>query len=313
MTAADLIPARFVAQVVDYPPEAGPDGDDWVAALPRLLDGLLADWRLEPVGATLWGRYSVVIPVRDAEAAAHGDAPPSAMLRVSFPRYAGAGDHVALRRWAGRGAASLLRADPHRHALLLERLDHTRDLRPIPADDACRVLGELHARLAIPAPPNLTRLSDRAAVMAETLDSAPDVLPRRFIDQARGLLRELTRSPSLDDTVVHTALTSRKVLAGQRDPWLAISPEALAGEPAYAMAPAIADRPHELGTGLSVRATLRRRLDIVCETAGVDEGRARAWTIVREVLAAISVGHRPAPETSARISLAVAICKAMND
>ncbi len=32
-----------------------------------------------------------------------------------------------------------------------------------------------------------------------------------------------------------------------------------------------------------VRGALRRRLSVVCEHGGIDEDRARAWTIVREV------------------------------
>jgi len=64
----------------------------------------------------------------------------------------------------------------------------------------------------------------------------------------------------------------------------------------------------ELGTGSSVRWNLRRRLEIVCEHAEIDEARAKAWTIVREVDNATD----PA-EGSARAGLAVAIIKAMND
>ena len=67
----------------------------------------------------------------------------------------------------------------------------------------------------------------------------------------------------------------------------------------------------ELGSGSQIRWSLRRRLEIVCERAGIDEGRARAWTIVREADNAVDL----AGDASAhdRISLAVMIIKAMND
>jgi streptomycin 6-kinase len=81
-----------------------------------------------------------------------------------------------------------------------------------------------------------------------------------------------------------------------------------AGDRAFEVAPALWNRADELGTGSSVRWNLRRRLEIVCEHAGIDEERAKAWTIVREVDNATD----PA-EGSGRASLAVAIIKAMND
>jgi streptomycin 6-kinase len=68
-----------------------------------------------------------------------------------------------------------------------------------------------------------------------------------------------------------------------------------------------------------VRWSLRRRLEIICERAGLDEGRARAWTIVREadnaLDAAEGLANGPAEDAWAhdRISLAVTVIKAMND
>ena len=66
-----------------------------------------------------------------------------------------------------------------------------------------------------------------------------------------------------------------------------------------------------------MRWSLRRRLEIICERAGIDEGRARAWTIVREADNALEVaGSEGVPldaDARDRISLAVTIIKAMND
>ncbi len=67
----------------------------------------------------------------------------------------------------------------------------------------------------------------------------------------------------------------------------------------------------ELGTGAQIRWSLRRRLEIICERSGIDEGRARAWTIVREADNAVDLAGDPGARD--RISLAVMIIKAMND
>ena len=50
-----------------------------------------------------------------------------------------------------------------------------------------------------------------------------------------------------------------------------------------------------------------RRLEVVCEHAGIDPDRARAWTIVRAVDNARVMAH-----DRERVSLAMAIVKAMN-
>ncbi|MEO7061212.1 MAG: aminoglycoside phosphotransferase family protein, partial [Lapillicoccus sp.] len=131
-------------------------------------------------------------------------------------------------------------------------------------------------------------------------------LPRRFVDQARRLAGELAADPAVDARLLHTDLHYENVLRSTRQPWLAIDPKPMAGDRAFEVAPAVWNRGDELGTGSSVRWLLRRRLEVVCEAAGIDEDRAKAWTIVRVV---DNARDEPPPG----ISRAVAVLKAMND
>ena len=110
------IPAAFLARA-----ESQAGWGDWVARLPRLLRELLEEWQLRPDGVTLSGQCAVVVPVRMAD-----DRP--AALKVTWPHWEAETEHLALRAWDGDGAVRLYRADPHRLALLLERLDDGRDL-----------------------------------------------------------------------------------------------------------------------------------------------------------------------------------------
>ena len=107
------------------------------------------------------------------------------------------------------------------------------------------------------------------------------------------------------------------MLGAYRAPWLAIDPKPMAGDVAFEVAPALWNRADELGTGSQVRWSLRRRLEIICERAGIDEGRARAWTIVREADNALDCADNAGTSTTSsardRISLAVMIIKAMNE
>ncbi|MDV3223437.1 aminoglycoside phosphotransferase family protein [Intrasporangium sp.] len=313
----DLIPLHFAHHIAGFAADGYVSGVDWLEGLPGLLRGLLDEWELEPVGRSMSGHCSVVVPVRlvgagrsPVEDHAPGGSTPHAVLKVSWPHPEAATEALALQTWNGHGAVRLLRADPARFALLLERLD-TEDLTTRPVDDACAVIGDLLTTLRRPAHPRVPRLADYAARQADELRVAPPVIPRRYLDQAAALARELVTRPPAEERLLHTDLHYANVLAAARAPWLAIDPKPMAGDPAFEVAPALWNRPDELGTGSQVRWSLRRRLEIICEHAGIDEGRARAWTIVREADNAVDAALDPAGRD--RVSLAVMIIKAMND
>jgi streptomycin 6-kinase len=315
----DLIPAHFAHAVSGYQPDGYESGDDWIDALPGLIRDLLAEWELEPIGRSSSGVCAVAVPVRLLGTGrdlvgVSGDG----VLKLTWPHPESATEHLALQTWDGDGAVRLVRADPARFALLLERL-HTRDLSRVEIDDACVVIGGLLARLDRPAHPRVPTLAAYARRQADELRAAPAVLPRRYLDQAASLATELVERPTADDRLLHTDLHYTNVLGAYRAPWLAIDPKPMSGDPAFEVAPVLWNRADELGTGSQIRWSLRRRLEIVCERAGLDEGRARAWTIVREADNALDAAGQLTGDDAAdawahdRISLAVTIIKAMND
>ena len=301
-----LVPSAFAERVATYPPDpldpTGPlsvSGADWLDGLPRLLQTLVVDWDLAVDGSARTGACSVVVPVRSPTG--------SAMLKVCWPHTEARTEHLALRRWGGHGAVRLLRADPSRFAMLLERLDPDTDLSGMPVEPACGVIGELLARLRVPALPQVPTLTAYALRQADKLARAPHVLPRRFVAQARDVAEQLAAEPG-DAVLLHTDLHFANVLAGRREPWLAIDPKPMAGDPAFEVAPVLCNRADEpLGGAGSMRTGLVRRLEIVCERAGIDPARARAWTILREADNAVELAKDPN-----RVTLAVAIIKAMN-
>jgi streptomycin 6-kinase len=232
-------------------------------------------------------------------------------LKLTWPHPEATHEHLALRYWAGRGAVRLLTVDPPRWALLLERLDPDHDLGAEPIFDACKTIGTLLAELDRPAPAQLERLSQHASRWVMTLQGARRVLPQRFLVRAGGLAGELAADPGVDARMVHTDLHFANVLAGGRQPWLAIDPKPLAAEPAFAVAPALWNRWPEAAAADDTRGHLRRRLEIICESAGIDPDRAMAWTLVREAVNAVWAAAQPDSATPARIAAAVTIMKAM--
>jgi streptomycin 6-kinase len=93
------------------------------------------------------GWTALVVPVTT-------DAGEPAVLKLVCPGEEEEHEHLALQRWGGEGAVRMLRADPARRALLLERL-HRRDLTGLPDLNACEIVAGLYARLHVPALPQL--------------------------------------------------------------------------------------------------------------------------------------------------------------
>lgn len=265
------IPARFRARA-----ESQAHWSDWYAELPRLLRGVLADWQLRPDGAALSGDCAVVVPVRTSEGRA-------AALKVGWPHWEAETEHLALRAWDGDGAARLYRADPHRFALLLERLEAGRDLTTVPVLEASEIIGGLYARLHRPALPQTRRLSDMCRDWQRRMGALTEsgLVPRRLSTQAASLLGSFSEDDGVDVALVHTDLHHHNVLAAEREPWLAIDPKPLAGDPAYEVAPVLWNRWDEaLATNNAREATLAKMFTII-DVAGLDEDRVRDWVVVR--------------------------------
>lgn len=257
-------------------------GDDWATwldALPRLVDELVEEWELRPQGPVWNGYCSVAIPVRTASRQA-------AVLKVGLPDEESAPEAVALQRWQGRGAVRLLRADPARRALLLERLSRT-DLSDHWDQQACEIVAGLYAQLHVPVMPQLPSQRARVQRWAEQLraDAREVPIPRRMVDEALTLARDLTAEP--DRCVIHGDLHYANVLLGSRDGedhWFATDPKPANGEPAYELEPMLRNRFEEYGQVSSVRDDVRRRFHALIDVAGIEEDRARGWVIVRSVL-----------------------------
>lgn len=306
--AAALVPEEFRAFVRRFTAEdgavGGPSGAQWSDSLPRLLAEVLDDWQLTPLAAGSTGWTAVVVPVlRDGERFA---------LKLVWPHVEARDEPLVLRHWDGHGAARLVTADPTRGALLLEALDASRDLRSLDIDEACAVTGDLLRQLHVPAPPGLRTLSEFAVQQAAKIAASDGLLPRRMADRACALVRELTADPACDATLVHTDLHYENVLASLpgagRPSWLAIDPHPMAGHPGFEIQPLLRNRVDELGTGSSFRYLARRRLEIACETAGIDEDEALAWNYVHSAMEALWAAEDDNHED---LTLQVALLKAL--
>ncbi len=225
-----MTPARLPDGVLGMA-RRGPDWADWVYRLPKLLSDLLEEWQLRMDGWMMHGFVALVVPVRTA-----GDTP--AVLKVSFPEEETEHEHLALQHWAGRGAVRLLRADPKRSAMLLERL-HQERLDLVGDLEACEVVAGLYGLVHVAALPQLRPLTTYVARSVDRLAALPRnaPLPRRLVEQAITLAGDFAKDQATTGTMIHGDLHYLNVMAADRAPWLVIDPKPLDGDPHYEPAP----------------------------------------------------------------------------
>ncbi|MFF8966242.1 aminoglycoside phosphotransferase family protein [Streptomyces globisporus] len=273
--AVGEIPQRLVAS---YATGFGEEGRAWIAGLPRLAADLLERWQLRRDGVIRSGQASLVLPVLRHDGT-------RAVLKLQLPREETTAALIGLRTWNGDGMVRLLDHDPASSSMLLERLDGARTLASIDDDDvAMGILAGLHARLvAVPAPQGLRGLGEVAAAM---LEQVPQAVARLTDPADRDLLRgwasavaELADEPG--DRLLHWDLHYDNVLAAEREPWIAIDPEPLAGDPGFDLWPALDSRWDDVVAKGEPLRVVRRRFDLLTDTLGLDRARAAGWTLGR--------------------------------
>ena len=265
----------------------------------------LDQWELTVDGPARSGSGSTVVPVRTSEGT-------PAVLKIATSNAGSDHEHLVLRRWGGAGAVRLLRADPRRHALLLERLG-PQNLDTLCDVEACEVMAALYLRIHVPALPQLRSLTTDLDLWArefgELARGAP--IPRRLVEQAIVHGRELAADPEGGAVVLHGDLHYGKVLAGEREPWLAIGPKPVNGDPHFEIAPMLWHRWDELEG--NIRAGIRTRFYALVDAAGLDEARARAWVLVRVVHRAVCVLNDESHSAAVELTRCIALAKAIQD
>jgi streptomycin 6-kinase len=194
---------------------------EWLDALPGLAAECAAAWALEleePYETPL----SLVVPAGDA------------VLKLNAPSHFEA-DHEAdaLARWDGRGAVRLLARDDERRALLVERCVPGTPLS-VSGEDETAVIVDVLARLPYdPGPARVfRRLADEAerwiAEVPERYERGGRPFERTLLDAAVEVFRSVDPDA---DRLVNQDLHAWNILRATREPWLAIDPKPLVGEP----------------------------------------------------------------------------------
>ena len=262
----------------------GVAGGAWLQRLPGLIADCERRWSLKVGAAFEPLSHNYVAPATRADGT-------KTVLKIGVPTNELSAEIEALRHFAGCGSVRLLDADPDWGALLLERVVPGTPLTDLADDDQATLdAAQVMRQLSHPAPPghSFASVADWAAVLSRLrarFGGTTGPLPAVLVDRAERLFAELVASMG-QPVLLHGDLHHENILAAQRQPWLAIDPKGVTGEPEYEVGALLRNPMPQLLAMPHPEHVLARRMDILAESLGFDRGRLRAWGLAQAVLAA---------------------------
>jgi streptomycin 6-kinase len=277
-----VIPQQLARNNIDV---YGQQGTEWVEKLPAIIEECARRWSLE-VDAPFPGlSYNYAAPARRADGT-------PAVLKVGFPSRELKTEIEALRVYDGRGVVQLYEADFAVGAMLLEHIRPGTQLRTLQDDQqATSIAAEVMRKLWQPAPevhsfPSVADWAGRGMrLLREQFGGTTGPFPERLVVMAERLFNELldTMEPSV---ILHGDLQHYNILAAERQPWLAIDPKGVVGEPAYEVGALLRNPSPHVYEWPDLQQTLERRVDQLSEELGFSKERIKGWGIAQAVLSA---------------------------
>jgi streptomycin 6-kinase len=172
--------------------------------------------------------------------------------------------------------------------LLLERLKPGVMLSTVPDDESATAIdAQVMRQLWRPAPvehnfPTVARWAKGLERLRAEFKGGTGPFPAKLVEQAERLFVELIDTMG-QPVLLHGDLHHFNILSAQREPWLAIDPKGLVGEPAYEIGALLRNPTRELIMDRQVQA---RRVDLLASELGVDRQRILGWSMAQAVLSA---------------------------
>ena len=275
-----VIPDRIARGATEM---LGATGVAWLERLPPIIADCARRW------AIMLEAPFTQLSINYAAPGMRADGTP-VVLKVCIPGDEFFTEAGALRLFDGRGSVRLLEADLDRGALLLEQLRPGTLLRTVTDDErATHIAASVMQRLWRPAPaqhsfPTVADWVGQMGKLAPILIGPNHGFPYAWIERALTLYRDLTAAPA-QPMLLHGDLHHDNILASEREPWLAIDPKGVIGEPVWETGPLLINQLPEPLDVPSARRVLSRRVSQLAEELGIDRQRLAAWGVVRAVLA----------------------------
>ena len=263
----------------------GDAGAEWLGRLPDLIAEFERRWSITVDPPVDGLSYNYVASAVDVEGRA-------LMLKLGVPNPELLTEIEALRIYDGRASVCLLAADREQGALLLERLEPGVTLGACVDDDeqATSIAAGVMKRLWRPVPPehpfpSVARWAAGLDRLRKQFDGTTGPLPAALVARAEDLFRELIASMA-EPVLLHGDLHHDNILAAEREPWLAIDPKGVVGEPAYEVGALLRNPFPEILSMPQPARILDRRVDQLASELGFDRDRILGWALAQAVLSA---------------------------
>lgn len=274
-----IIPETFANFMIEI---AGEEGRAWLDRLPAILAACEQRWQLTigaPVGNLSFNYVAPAILADGAEVILKTG------LTDEFPS-----QPEALRHFDGHGMVRLLAYDEHDKAMLLERLKPGISLRAVKDDEAAiSAATAVMRRLWHPLPeqhypfPTVSDWGKDFARVRELYGGGTGPFPVAMFDKAEKLYAELCAS-MIEPVLLHGDLHQDNILAAEREPWLAVDPKGVIGEPAYEVGALLRNFWPDILSVSDPKSLMARRIDQLAEELGFERERVYSWGFSQAVL-----------------------------
>jgi streptomycin 6-kinase len=271
----------------------GKAGAEWLDRLPSIIADCARRWSLTILPPFEPLSYNYVAPaVRTCPRPVLPRAPGTdVVLKVGVPNPELLTEIAALQLYGGRGAVQLLEADPGQGALLLERLKPGTPLSSLADDEqATSIAAQVMQQLWPPVPaehpfPTVARWAAGLQRLRDRFAGRTGPFPAHLVEMAEGLLAELIGSMA-QPALLHGDLHHDNIRSAERQPWLALDPKGVVGEPAYEVGALLRNPMPQLLAAPHPGRVLARRVDQLAEELGFDRSRIVGWGLYQAVLSA---------------------------
>ena len=262
----------------------GEDGQRWLDSLPALLAQYSQLWDLE-IGTPFTDlSYNYVAPALCTDGT-------KAVIKSGFPNRELDAEIAALRHFDGRSTVNLYQVNREQTIFLLERV--------MPGESLWEMEDEIATNILLDIMPSLWEVYEGDFPFLAVSDWAlgfsrlrnrymggTGPFDIRLVEKAENIFIELVAS-SDDPVLLHGDLHHGNIISAEREPWLAIDPKGVIGEPCYEVGAFLRNPMPGLLKKEKPRDLLTRRVDQVVERLGFDCQRVIGWAFSQAVLAAI--------------------------
>jgi len=261
------------------------EGRAWLDRLPAILAACEERWNIT-IGAPVDNlSFNYVAPAVLADGT-------EVMLKTGltgeFPS-----QPQALQHFDGHGMVRLLAYDEPNAAMLMERLQPGTSLRAVEDDEvAISAAAAVMHKIWRPLPPNhypfptVYDWGQAFVHLRKQCNGGTGPFPPAIFDNAEKLYTELAASMA-ESVLLHGDLHQDNILSAQREPWLAVDPKGVIGEPAYETGAILRNFWPDILSIPNPKLLMTRRIHQLSAELGLDRKRIHAWGFSQAVLSVL--------------------------